>query len=143
MKTPREVAEATKLVLTIDDWVFGHTLSVDQYERLSECLTPAITAAEQRGAAAEREKWKAFADDKGEPRKVLGTLPLTIEGDIIGDNAWCWMIFPGAKGKDDDKPARLMYKPIPIVDPDAYTGTRRVHSSRAAALAAAAKGVGK
>lgn len=106
----------------------------DLAESLGEQHEDARTAA----VAAEREKWKAFADEKGEPRKVLGTLALTVEGDIIGDGAWCWFIFPGVRGKDDDTPARVMYKPMPIVDPDAYSGTRRIHSSRESALAAEA-----
>ena len=37
--------------------------------------------------AAEREKWAAFADEKGEPRKVLGTLPVTADGCVIGHGA--------------------------------------------------------
>lgn len=103
--------------------------------RLAMFLHGAIAAA----LTAERAKFAAFADEKGEPRKVLGTLPLTVEGDIIGDGAWCWFIFPGVLGKDDDKPARAMYRAMPIVDPDAYSGTRRVHSTKQAAEAAKEK----
>jgi hypothetical protein len=104
-----------------------------QLHRSDSELQAEIAAA----LTAERAKFAAFADENGEPRKVLGTLPLTVEGDIIGDGAWCWFIFPGACGKDDDKPARVMYRATPIVDPDAYSGTRRVHSTKQAAEAAA------
>jgi hypothetical protein len=40
--------------------------------------------------AAERAKFAAFADENGEPRKVLGTLPVTADGYIIGDDCSVW-----------------------------------------------------
>jgi hypothetical protein len=43
-----------------------------------EDIATTLTAA----VAAEREKWKAFAGPDGEPRKVLGTLPVTADGAI-------------------------------------------------------------
>ena len=71
--------EVSELVLTIDDWVFGHTLSEPQYKLLAECLAPWRTKL----LAAERARWVAFADEKGEPRKVLGDLVLTEDGCVI------------------------------------------------------------
>lgn len=81
-----------------------------------------------------------LAGEDGQPivKGVLGKPPITKDGYLIGDGAYCWFIMPGAKGKDDDRPARVMYKPMPITDPDAYGGTRKVYSSSQAAQAAAA-----
>ncbi len=46
--------------------------------------------------AAEREKWAAFADEKGEPRKVLGTLPVTADGYIACQDSVVWHPTNGA-----------------------------------------------
>ena len=79
--------------------------------------------------------------DNGVVRKVLGTLPLTADGCVIGNKAWLWNIFPGAKGRDDDRPMRVCYKPVPITDPDAYTdGPMQMYSTREAAEAARKEG---
>jgi hypothetical protein len=76
-------------------------------------------------------------DDQGNVRKVLGTLPITADGCVIGKKAYLWGIFPGLKGRDDDKPMRVCYKPCPIMDPDQYTdGPTQMFSTRAAAEAA-------
>ena len=67
--------------------------------------------------------------------EVLGVLEKTVDGAIIGTGAWCWLMLPGVMGRDDDKPCRMMFRPCPIVDPDAYSGKRMVFSSRESALA--------
>lgn len=46
--------------------------------------------AVREAIAAERARWSAFADEKGEPRKVLGTLPVTADGCIVGEDAAVW-----------------------------------------------------
>ena len=80
-------------------------------------------------------------DDAGNVRKVLGTLPLTADGCVIGHKAWLWNIMPGAKGRDDDRPMRVCYMPAPIMDPDAYTdGPKRMYSTAEAAEAARKEG---
>lgn len=76
-------------------------------------------------------------DEKGVDRKVLGDLPVTVDGCVIGNKAYLWNFMPGVKGRDDDKPMRVCYKPSPIMDPDAYTdGPTMMWSTRAAAEAA-------
>ena len=55
----------------------------DEWNELEDRIATALTAA----VAAEREKWKAFAGPDGEPRKVLGTLPVTADGCVIGHGA--------------------------------------------------------
>ena len=61
---------------------------------LSRLIATAIDDATTR----EREKWIAagFADEKGEPRKVLGTLPMTADGAYVGDDGNCF--FPRRYG---------------------------------------------
>lgn len=46
----------------------------DEWSELEDRIASAL--------ASERSKFAAFADEKGEPRKVLGTLPLTADGAI-------------------------------------------------------------
>lgn len=101
---------------------------------------PALEAAIARAIDEARKVPEGYVREGVTDRKVLGTLPLTVEGDVIGDGAYCWFMLPGVKGRDDDKPARVMYKPMPIVEPDAYGGSRKVHSTREAAAEAARKG---
>lgn len=80
-------------------------------------------------------------DDKGVDFPVLGELPLTADRCVIGKKAYLWNFMPGAKGRDDDKPMRVCYKPSPIMDPDAYTdGPTMMWSTRAAAEAARERG---
>lgn len=79
----------------------------------------------------------------GEVVKVLGTLPVTADGAIIGDGAFCWFMLPGVKGKDDDKPARVAYHMGPVMDIEQYKGTRQVWSTREAAEAAKSGGGSK
>jgi hypothetical protein len=55
----------------------------DADSQLEQRIITALTAA----VAAERAKWKAFAGPDGEPRKVLGTLPVTADGFIVGVDA--------------------------------------------------------
>jgi hypothetical protein len=57
-----------------------------------EDIATALTAA----VAAEREKWKAFAGPDGEPRKVLGTLPVTADGYIACQDSVVWHPTNGA-----------------------------------------------
>ena len=56
-QTPREVANIAAQIVT------GLQISSMAKWQLKDRIESAITAAEQRGAAAERERWKAFADD--------------------------------------------------------------------------------
>jgi len=90
---------------------------------------------------------KAFArppaghimESDGTIRKVIGTLPLTTDGAVVGNGAYLWNFLPGAKGRDDDRPMRVCYRVMPIMDPDEYTsGPMRMWSTREAAEAARA-----
>lgn len=77
----------------------------------------------------------------GEDVKVLGTLPMTADGCVVGNKAYLWNVVPGSKGRDDDKPMRVCYKQSPIMDPDEYTdGPMEMYSTRAAAESARAGG---
>lgn len=135
MALERSIAAALTAERTLTET--ANASAVNAYAKVREL--EALLDGAKAAVELQRAKFAAFADEKGEPRRVLGTLPLTVEGDIIGDGAWCWFIFPGVLGKDDDKPARAMYRAMPIVDPDAYSGTRRVHSTKQAAEAAKEK----
>ena len=66
-------------------------------------------------------------------RRMLGTLPVTADGCVIGDGAYVWFVIPGLKGKDDDTLMRIMYRKAAIMDPDAYTDRQACHSTREAA----------
>jgi hypothetical protein len=78
-------------------------------------------------------------DDQGVERKVLGTLPLTADGCVVGKKAYLWNTLPGWKGRDDDKLMRICYMPSPVHDPDEYTdGPMKMFSTREAAEAARA-----
>lgn len=52
-----------------------------------------VEAEIEARVAAERAKWIAagFADEKGEPRKVVGTLPVTADGCIVGNHTKLWI----------------------------------------------------
>jgi hypothetical protein len=78
-------------------------------------------------------------DSDGVDRKVLGTLPMTKDNCVIGDGAYVWFMLPGVKGRDDDTPCRIMFKPCPIVDPDSYNHNPRGHSTRESLLAKGAR----
>jgi hypothetical protein len=76
-------------------------------------------------------------DDQGRVIQVLGELPVTLDGFLIGKKAYLWNILPGWKGRDDDKLMRICYKPSPVHDPDQYTdGPMRMFGTREAAEAA-------
>lgn len=97
-----------------------------------------ILSAEVRRLQAENARLRPEAehiiDENAVKRRVLGTLPLTADGCVVGHKAYLWNTFPGVKGRDDDKPMRVCYKPCPIMDPDAYTdGPMRMWSTREAA----------
>jgi hypothetical protein len=94
-----------------------------------------VVAALDAKDAAVKVPLGHIMDDTGTVRKVLGTLPLTVDGCLIGDGAWCWKMVQGVEGPDDAKPARISFRACPVTDPDAYTGVRRVWSSRESVLA--------
>lgn len=61
---------------------------------MTDCPRHAIAWEDIAAAlASERAKFAAFADEKGEPRKVLGTLPVTADGCIVGaDENVLWFV---------------------------------------------------
>lgn len=84
---------------------------------------------------SERARWSAFAGVDGEPRRVLGDLPVNLDGDVVGNNAKCWNVITRPDGTR--VPLMITYRVMVVEDPDAYkTGPLRMHSNRAAALAA-------
>jgi hypothetical protein len=78
--------------------------------------------------AAERAKFAAFADENGEPRKVLGTLPVTADGFVIGEST-----LYGCHEYFVLEPGGLIY---PTYTPP-RDGIRKVFATKQAAEAAA------
>lgn len=115
MKTPREVAEQI-----MNDALKGGILN-----------SPSIVDRIESAILAERERWRAFADEKGEPRKVLGTLPVLASGEFVGDGVELYLpaANPGQFPRVRSNKCQFL--------------SRYCSSAAAAALAAAAKGVGK
>lgn len=133
MKTPREVA---------DDCMVYSMGEVDEAPTLARIESAIL---------AERERWRAFADEKGEPRKVLGEFKYTNDGSIACEEGDCWCVF--RRTEDDPwqvSPCRRSGNPtdygcwwqVDDCDSDGVS-VGSVWSTKAAALAAAAKGVGK
>ena len=58
----------------------------DEWSELEDLIAAAL--------ASERAKFAPFADDRGEPRKVLGTLPVTADGYFYGQGADLWYVLP-------------------------------------------------
>lgn len=50
---------AGTLAVTIDDWVFGHTMNESQYKLLVECLAPALRDAAKVAAIQGRVGYEA------------------------------------------------------------------------------------
>ena len=101
----------------------------------------AIEAAKAEGAAAERERWKAFAGPDGEPRKVLGKLPVTADGFIVGHDA---KVFNEKGGECDCIGHGIAWGPVTFCVDTAErcrdaSRLEECFSSREAALAAAGK----
>ncbi|MBS0187940.1 MAG: hypothetical protein JSS51_07715 [Planctomycetes bacterium] len=74
------------------------TLPVDANLQTRERVGMAIAAA----LAAERAKWKAFADEKGEPLKTTRPLIHTKDGVIVQDGdwvSWRWGRFQVSNGR--------------------------------------------
>ncbi len=166
MKTPREIAEACIA------YSFGHVTEPNTIANIESAIREARfsarrecekelaelgvivgfqdvgvieqTAIEPDSPAilAERERWRAFADDKGEPRKVLGKLPVLASGEFVGNHATVW--FP-----DQAEVFSMRIDNIGATDSkcsDEFFEAGDLYSSKQAAeaaLAAAAKGVGK
>jgi len=126
MKTPREIA---------DDCMVYSMGEVDEAPTLDRFESAIL---------AERERWKAFADDKGEPRKVLGTLPVTADGCFAGygaDVSWY-----ESEGHVCDGVVKYYIRTLSSAPTESWCPVHRSYSTRElaeAALAAAAKGVGK
>lgn len=106
-------------------------------DRMEALIVDALTDA----AAAEREKWKAFAGPDGEPRKVNGTLIYTDDGDILGHGGQLWQLLnhsrdPGAIGLCQVK---LVEWDEWDSDEDLKANAPRGSSTRESALAAQTK----
>jgi hypothetical protein len=76
--SPRDIEQADKLTA---EWmnVYG--------PRGAEYMKALIAQA----LAEVRAEYAAFADENGKPRKVLGTLPVTADGCIVGFTATLWV----------------------------------------------------
>lgn len=70
----------------------------------------------------------------GRVRRVMGTLPMTADGCVVGDGAYVWFMMPKADGST--YAARAMYRKAVCMDPDAYTDRQVGYSTREAAEAA-------
>lgn len=74
---------------------------------------------------------QGFLDEQGQVRKVLGTLPITVEGDVIGDNCVVW--------RADANHVAMNRPPFYELHVGDTRTKRPSHSTRAAALAAQGK----
>lgn len=72
-------AIAQKLVSNVEQRTGGLLTLTDEWDELKQDIATALRTERANVAA----KFAAFADEKGEPRKVNGTLIYTDEGDIL------------------------------------------------------------